>query len=571
MWAGDLILYGGLAILAHSLVGLVAIWVGLGSGRWFLRVAALGGLLALGLAVPAYDLVLGFLIQSVLVIVPLWLIGGRALSIRLGRSDRSPRVRWQFSLLDLLLAAVVVAAITALVASVPTDAWEMWGYCGLPAAVFSAVSTLAAAWVGLGRRFLCLRLVLLLLITISGLVGTWLNFGGGLDILRLVPFLLLPSSVVMACWLALLRASGYRWSGKRQAASFAATTTGPSRRRALITRLAGAALVLLSLLILAPLGFVYYLLINPVPIPDTTAPSANGYDTLAETGEFLDGVGVPDAETATKKQLRAFVTQHGQVLDKARDALDLPCQVPLEYSLSDMWRASSSTLPLCRAFLAEGKLAEMEGRTGEAVETYLDLIRLGQATARAGLLGEAHFGWVIEEEGGKALYGLRQRLAPEQCGQLIGDLVSLEARREPVDDLLLRERAWWHNVCGWWGRLYQIKSDLFSLMSVSIRNNARRQQAKASLLICELGIRIYQSEHASPPEKLADLVPDYLPAEPQDPFGKGALVYRRTSSGYVLYSVGRDGLDDGGRPYEWSPSEGLLGGDLLLEEPPDAE
>ncbi|MHC4404428.1 MAG: hypothetical protein ACYTG0_32645 [Planctomycetota bacterium] len=74
---GEIIFLAALALLAHSVVGLVAIWVGLGRGHWFLRVAVLGGVLALGLAIPsfellpAYELVLLFLSQSVIVIVPL--------------------------------------------------------------------------------------------------------------------------------------------------------------------------------------------------------------------------------------------------------------------------------------------------------------------------------------------------------------------------------------------------------------------------------------------------------------------------------------------------------------------
>ena len=45
---------------------------------------------------------------------------------------------------------------------------------------------------------------------------------------------------------------------------------------------------------------------------------------------------------------------------------------------------------------------------------------------------------------------------------------------------------------------------------------------------------------------LLNLVPKYLPAVRQDPFAPAPLVYRRTDKGALLYSVGPDGMDDGG-------------------------
>ena len=62
---------------------------------------------------------------------------------------------------------------------------------------------------------------------------------------------------------------------------------------------------------------------------------------------------------------------------------------------------------------------------------------------------------------------------------------------------------------------------------------------------------------------LADLVPDYLSEVPQDPFSGKPLLYRRNAKGYVLYSVGLDGRDDGGQPMD---QENVFG-DMLLDKP----
>ncbi len=45
----------------------------------------------------------------------------------------------------------------------------------------------------------------------------------------------------------------------------------------------------------------------------------------------------------------------------------------------------------------------------------------------------------------------------------------------------------------------------------------------------------------------------YLAEVPQDLFTGRPLVYRRTKQGYVLYSVGANGRDDGGRSADEDP------------------
>ena len=41
-------------------------------------------------------------------------------------------------------------------------------------------------------------------------------------------------------------------------------------------------------------------------------------------------------------------------------------------------------------------------------------------------------------------------------------------------------------------------------------------------------------------------MPTFLPFVPVDPLGGAPFVYRRTDTGYRLYSVGPDGIDQGG-------------------------
>ena len=70
----------------------------------------------------------------------------------------------------------------------------------------------------------------------------------------------------------------------------------------------------------------------------------------------------------------------------------------------------------------------------------------------------------------------------------------------------------------------------------------------ALLLIC-FALRAYKAEHGAYPATLAALVPAYLTASPDDPFASsGPLRYQRLGKKYLLYSIGPDGKDDGGKP-----------------------
>ncbi|MEO7715429.1 MAG: hypothetical protein ABIY70_04465 [Capsulimonas sp.] len=69
-----------------------------------------------------------------------------------------------------------------------------------------------------------------------------------------------------------------------------------------------------------------------------------------------------------------------------------------------------------------------------------------------------------------------------------------------------------------------------------------------AFLEVELALHAYLLQHHQYPETLADLTPDLLPAVPGDPFAFGKPVrYQKTANSYVLYSVGPDGVDDGGK------------------------
>lgn len=93
--------------------------------------------------------------------------------------------------------------------------------------------------------------------------------------------------------------------------------------------------------------------------------------------------------------------------------------------------------------------------------------------------------------------------------------------------------------------------DPLSRLSVEVEMEGRIKavdtETQNGLLLVTLALHAYHLEKGRYPATLAELTPAYLKKLPDDPFAmQGALLYHPQRQGYVLYSVGPDGKDDGG-------------------------
>ena len=90
-----------------------------------------------------------------------------------------------------------------------------------------------------------------------------------------------------------------------------------------------------------------------------------------------------------------------------------------------------------------------------------------------------------------------------------------------------------------------------------------RSLAERRMAAVALAIRLYEIDHGHRPEQLTELVPEYLPTVPLDPFGDQGRVlgYRPDADPPVLYSTGPDGVDDSGA-FTFRPKGGIDWGKL---------
>jgi hypothetical protein len=112
----------------------------------------------------------------------------------------------------------------------------------------------------------------------------------------------------------------------------------------------------------------------------------------------------------------------------------------------------------------------------------------------------------------------------------------------------------------------QIGTVLIGLMLPAL-DKVRTSQDRATQ--AALNVRVacalaaYHADHGRYPAKLTELAPAYLAKVPDDVFAATPLTYKPTEHGFLLYSVGPNGKDDGGRTAEDEPK----GDDIRIRMP----
>jgi hypothetical protein len=346
-------------------------------------------------------------------------------------------------------------------------------------------------------------------------------------------------------------------------------------------------LMVVSLALVAFPSYVLWQLLHPLPLPHYPMPDPNGFEVIAAAGNAFSGSPIlnTSVEPQSTSELAAEIAKHQEAYDQLRVGLAQDMQVQfwptrpeeLDASLQLSLNAVQAARSAARGLMREAELAEQQERFDDAVRISFDNVRLGVAMPRNGLLVDYLVGIAIEGIGQHSLYQVIQHLEPDQCQSAIKTLAKLEADREPLDEVILRDRIWSQHAYGWFGHLMQIFEDLAPRWktAVMVRHALNRTQTVSRLLTVGLAIRAYRVKHEEIPHSLSDLVPDYLekiPIDPFDPAG-GPLRFVRRDETYIIYSVGDDGVDNGGTAKELGryPSHGEdLRLDVYMADPPPA-
>ena len=252
----------------------------------------------------------------------------------------------------------------------------------------------------------------------------------------------------------------------------------------------------------------------------SSLPNPNGYDDFVKAGQMvnrpLDHQGhLADYRDLSLEELQTHAASNAAALQLVRTALEQPSLVPIQNHsewFGKHLKELSTFKDITQVFMLAGRLAQLEGKTNEAVNLYLDSIRFAHKSNRGGVV--VHTALVRNQES-MGLTGLKTvaaALDAVQCRQIATVLEELDKQQEP------------------WGRYssrdlnYTLRAEIKYLFSLENWRSNQRFKARflqAQLLrrhnILAFAARAYELETGSPPTNATALVPIYLKKVPIDP------------------------------------------------------
>jgi hypothetical protein len=295
-----------------------------------------------------------------------------------------------------------------------------------------------------------------------------------------------------------------------------------------------------------------FLLLRSSRVTFPSLPVPNGYDDLVSTLPIMPQQ-PNDVRTLDATNLRLLVSSNAHGVSKVREAFSKDWAVPVSVGEEYMLTVTSNvmlTRTLARALCAEGKLAELEGRTNDALSAYMDCIQLGQKGSRGGLLIHNLVGVACKGMGVKEMWKIIPTSSTPALRRVLSALLKMEASSESAETIIDRDRDWSRGSMGWFWFSVQSISMRSTLQQTRASTRVSHQQgeAKLRLLRTDVALELFRRKNERYPFNLTELVPEFLEEAPIDPFGGKPLVYRSLTNSYLLYSVGPDEKDDGGTP-----------------------
>lgn len=556
-----------LLVTTFTSVGLLGLWAATSRWHWFLRVVVVLGVLSILLLRPMYEPFFIFLTQVGTIAPGVALCRhGRSIWQAIRGGDR--RFLPRFSLRDLLLVTPIVAVVAAIAVTARREL--DWGYWPVVPGigVTAGFLTLLAVWLAdsISSRYWRGLMPLLMIAPIGIVYGIYIrqfDFG----------FFHLPE---MATWLSVLllvAAQGVLFLLWRR-------TWNRSQRDYVIHVILPT--VLLILVTLFPL-FVVWELLHPLPIPPSSAlPADDAYAELIALGNRIDDSSPVlqewYAEPPHENKLASAVAAQEGDYRQLHQLLSRPCQMPTLYDDMTDTDDMAARRRLARFLNAKVSAALASGDINTAYATAIDGIELAARFDNGGVAVDWSTGIACRGLAAGDMYLVSERLDQDALSDARHRLLDTAYTVDNYQAMLGRERVYSQTWAGWTGHLYETLVDVDFVLFPANGSNIRRiietlfrsETAKNTMLAAHLACLEFAKVHSRPPNSLEELVPDYFASVPVDPFtpDESPLQYRLTEDGFLVYSVGPNGVDDGGQaptPSAFGTYIGDRDGDFRLD------
>jgi hypothetical protein len=286
---------------------------------------------------------------------------------------------------------------------------------------------------------------------------------------------------------------------------------------------------LAALFIVGNLTIVLIVVLGGKSTPPPVLPNPNGYDDFVKAAQIVasnesKATGSNQAgnySTMTKEELAKLVSTNQEALTLLRQGLTHESRVPVEYTPEyavNGMPSLASFKQVAFLFAAEGRLAELEGRTNDAAKSYLDGIRFGQENGRGGVLIQRLVGMACEATATRRLLPLQDYLDAAACRQIAQALEAADARDETAAETIAHEKEFMRRSGGLKGRLaaFMTRNSIQQMLANSnakiTANTLNRRQ-----VMVMYAARAYELEHGKRAQAWTDLAPGILKMIPQDP------------------------------------------------------
>lgn len=276
-----------------------------------------------------------------------------------------------------------------------------------------------------------------------------------------------------------------------------------------------------------------------------------------------------DWESIPATRLSSIFSAIGVDLDELSKELQRSIWAPVDFSMENMPMDDIQNFrTVSKAFVARAQL-----RKGNpiAASDCLSAIQLGVRTRKGGLLIQHLVGRSCASFGLRTLYFQRDFIDNDTIVRTASQLIELSEELDPIQQVIETERIWMMRQ-GWHSHLTVLLAEWAgeSIISIDVDDLIRQslqEQTLMHLLAADLALQGYQRRNRRPPDSLQELIPNWLPVIPHDFLARegSPLQYQRIDGGYLLFSVGLNGIDENGSFMENPLSVLPMDDDLRLD------
>ena len=467
-----------------------------------------------------------------------------------------------FRLIEALFAVVLLAVLFAINAlALQRDPISLWFSVLCVAGMATMVNVSVAGLFTASRLSWRLASIVVLAITLGlalqfGAVGgRWLMQASSLGYLPGTPYrsMIWGYSVALLMTTLCVAAAGLFRSG--------ATESPAERSAGRVARVASAALLGLYAACLIPIAVK---MVPPLAQPDPIAEDTTVYEQLETTMAELMTLNPKEqtiddlAKTGRAESAIKVAQAYASIRRSTHRVFRAPDPLAVDADFTGLGQKLNVFRSWARCMDKEAMAKVKAGEFSAAGESWVDCIYVGHGLGRGSHLSNALAGIAIEGVGQEGLVRIRNDLSVEKVAELLPALIMIDGQRESLESLNRRSDLVMDREMTWQYRLAmhasahlsaQSHAETTTLVSPAIEATGdaiRRRDAALRMLMVEFAVRLFDAKQQRLPTRIEELVPEFLPAVPLDPFSGNPLIYRQADSGYVVYSTGPNRTDDGG-------------------------